>query len=65
MATAKRKQLNVRLDEESADRLDRLIPVVSGVVGLKLSQSDLIRLALIALEEKHAPKEPTKKGTKK
>jgi hypothetical protein len=64
MATPKRKQLNVRLDEESADRLDRLIPVVSKVVGLNLSQSDIIRLALLALEEKHAAKD-TKKGGKK
>jgi hypothetical protein len=67
MATPKRKQLNVRLDDESAERLDRLIPVVSKVVGLNLSQSAIVRLALIALEEKHVPttSAKAKKGAKK
>lgn len=65
MATAKRKQLNVRMDDETAARLDRLVPVVSAAVGLSLSQSDVIRLALLALEEKHAPKDEAKKGGRK
>lgn len=63
--TPRRKQLNVRLDEDSETRLARLIPVVSGAIGLNLSQSDIVRLALIALEEKHTRKAEPKKGGKK
>jgi hypothetical protein len=60
-----RKQLNVRLDDDSETRLARLIPRVSQAVGLNLSQSDIIRLALLALEEKHAAKPKPRKGGKR
>lgn len=62
---SKKRQLNIRLDDDDEDRLARLVPLVSAALGLKLSQSDIVRLAFIALEEKHTPKEPTKKGNKK
>ncbi len=63
MPTPKRKQLNVRMDDDTEARLERLVPVASAAVGLSLSQSDVIRLALIALEEKYAAE--AKKGAKK
>jgi hypothetical protein len=54
MMPSNRKQMNVRLDDETEERIGRLLPVVSASVGLKLSQSDLVRLALIELERRHA-----------
>jgi Arc/MetJ-type ribon-helix-helix transcriptional regulator len=63
MAT-KNKQLNVRMDEETEARLERLVKTGSAVVGLALSQSDVIRLALQALEEKYTAAE-AKKAAKK
>jgi len=62
--TPKRKQLNIRMDEEGEARLERLVPIMSGVLGIPLNTSDVVRLALVALEEKHAPK-GGKKGDKK
>jgi hypothetical protein len=54
-----RKQLNVRLDSESFERIDRLMAAASAAVGLKVSMSDVVRLALIELEKKYAaPGEP-------
>lgn len=69
MERPKRKQINVRVDDESEARLNRLVDTASAALGLNLSQSDVIRLALIALEEKYAAdtKKPSgaKKGDKK
>jgi hypothetical protein len=50
-----RRQINVRLDLVSQRRLSRLLPMVSEAVGIDLSQSDLIRLALLELEKRYAP----------
>ncbi len=46
-----RKQFNARLDPETADRIARLIPVISVAIGLPVSQSDLLRLGMIELEK--------------
>ena len=63
MAT-KNKQLNVRIDDETAARLERLVTVGSEATRLSLSQADVIRLALIALEEKYAAEAKGKKASK-
>ena len=63
MAT-KNKQLNVRIDAETSERLERLVTVGSEATRLSLSQADVIRLALIALEEKYATEAKGKKASK-
>lgn len=61
---SERPQLNVRLDGESEARFDRLMGRMPEVLGVPVTQAQLIRLALKALEEKHPP--PAKgKGAKK
>jgi hypothetical protein len=47
-----RKQLNVRADEETEKRVERLLPLVSKALGLQVSRSDLFRLGMIELERK-------------
>jgi hypothetical protein len=53
-----RKQLNVRMDDVTQARVDRLLPIVSAAVGLDLSMSDLFRLAMIELERRYATAPP-------
>ena len=57
-----RKQLNVRLDDESEGRLARLVVAVTGAIGIRVSQSDVVRAALVELEKLYpqAPPEPTR-----
>jgi hypothetical protein len=50
-----RKQINFRVDDETDALVRALIPVVSDAVGLKLSQSDLLRLGLVELRKKYMP----------
>jgi hypothetical protein len=58
-----RKQINIRLDPETEARLPRVRAAVSAAIGLNLSNSDLIRLALIELEKKYPSTDETmKKG---
>lgn len=47
-----RKQLNVRADEETEKRVERLLSLVSKALGLQVSMSDLFRLGMIELERK-------------
>lgn len=49
-----RKQLNVRLDEEMERLFAELLPKASAATGLKVSQSDVIRLALQSLAREYA-----------
>ena len=48
-----RRQLNVRLEPETEELLEKLLPVVSARLGLKVSQSDLVRLGLLELQAKY------------
>lgn len=50
---SKRPQLNIRLDPETEARVARLLPVARARTHLAVSQSDLFRLAMIALEEEY------------
>jgi hypothetical protein len=49
---SKRKQLNVRADDETEQRVVRLLPLVSKALGVQVSRSDLFRLGMIELERK-------------
>lgn len=59
-----RKQLNVRLDGETDERIARLLVSVSAAYGIAVSQSDLVRLGMIELERKFPPAPEQKKGKK-
>lgn len=59
-----RKQLNIRLDPETEERVSRLLVSVSASIGLKVTQSDLFRLGMIELEKKFPPAADPKKGKK-
>jgi hypothetical protein len=52
-----RKQLNVRADEETEKRVERLLLLVSKALGLRVSRSDLFRLGMIELERKFGGEE--------
>jgi hypothetical protein len=52
-----RKQLNIRMDEETEARVARLLVSASEAIGLRVSQSDLFRLGMIELEKKY-PADP-------
>jgi hypothetical protein len=63
---SQRKQMNIRLDAETEERVARLVPLVSAAVGLNVSMADLVRLGMIELERKYAPADaPKGKGGKK
>lgn len=48
-----RRQFNVRMNDDTAARVDRLLPVVARAVGLELTQAQFLALAVAALEAKH------------
>jgi hypothetical protein len=58
-----RKQINVRVDAETEALMIRLIPVVSAAIGLKVNQSDLFRLGLVALRKQYLPDDEDEKPT--
>ena len=55
---SQRKQFNVRPDDDTWELVRQLRPAVSANLGLAVSLSDLFRLGMLALKEKHLP-EPT------
>lgn len=62
---SERRQLNVRLDPQTSELWDELVPRVQVAVGVELSQSQVVTLALRALAEKYpaperAPARPRK-----
>src|SRR5262249_15903930 len=50
---SQRKQFNVRADDETEARVQRLLPLVKQALGIDVSISDLFRLGMIELERKH------------
>jgi hypothetical protein len=54
---SERKQFNVRMSQETAARVERLIPLVNAAVGVELSQAQFFELAIRALAEKHGAAE--------
>ena len=57
------KQINVRVDPETEELVEQLIPALSQALGLKVSQSDLFRMGLHALKKQYLDEIP-KKGRK-
>ena len=39
---SKRQQFNVRMNDETAAKVERLLPIVSGKLGVELSQSQFL-----------------------
>jgi hypothetical protein len=57
-----RKQFNMRLDDETAARIERLRVAEVQRLGMPVNNADLFRLALAALEREHG--EPKGKRAK-
>lgn len=70
-----RRQFNVRMSDQTAALVDRLMPVVSRAVGVELAQSQFFALAVAALAERYgvtldaepepAPKKTAARGKKR
>jgi hypothetical protein len=56
-----RRQLNVRLSEESEARLKGLVERMRSALGIQVSQSDVIQAGLVELEKRYPPATSTKK----
>ena len=56
-----RKQINMRVDGETEELLRGLVASCSAAIGLALSQSDVVRLALQELAKKYPPAAPEAK----
>ena len=52
-----KRQVNVRLSREGGRRFDRLLKEMPAVIGVRLSQAQLIELGLAALEKTTFPKQ--------
>jgi hypothetical protein len=66
MATdPKRRQLNVRLTEETEARLKGLVERMKAALGINISQADVIQAALIELEKRYPlPEAKARRGRK-
>lgn len=53
-----RKQINVRVDDETEELMRQLAPAVSAAIGLSIGQSDLFRLGLLELKKKYLSEPP-------
>ena len=60
-----RRQLNVRLDPQTADLWDALVPRLEASLGVELSHGQVVALALRALAEKHPEPAPNPPSPKK
>lgn len=49
----RKKNINVRANEETLDRLRRLAEVMTQTLGVEVSQADVIQAALVELEKKY------------
>jgi Arc/MetJ-type ribon-helix-helix transcriptional regulator len=50
-----RRQINVRLSEESENRLKGLVARMRAALGIEVSQSDVIQAGLVELEKRYPP----------
>jgi hypothetical protein len=64
MADSKRKQFNVRPDDETSELIPLLIQAIDEATGLKITNSDLLRLGMKELAEKYLPDWKPKKPKK-
>lgn len=56
-----RKQLNIRLSDESEARLAGLVERMRAAIGVDVSKADVVNAALIELEKRYPPPEPPKR----
>jgi hypothetical protein len=62
---SQRRQLNIRLSQESEDRLKGLVERMRATLGITVSQSDVVQAGLIELEKRYPPEPKRKqKGSK-
>ncbi len=52
---SQRRQINVRLSEESEARLKGLVERMRAALGIDVSQSDVIQAGLVELEKRYPP----------
>jgi hypothetical protein len=48
-----RKQINVRVNDDTRALIEQLVPAVSAAIGLEVTFSDLFRLGLLELKGKY------------
>jgi len=51
---SERPQFNVRMNGETAARVEKLLPLMARLMGIELTQAQFFALAVQALEEKYA-----------
>lgn len=54
--SSKKRQIVVRLDAETSKRFDSLLASLAKSMGTRITQSQLVAMALKALSDKHAVK---------
>ena len=54
--SSKKRQIVVRLDAETSKRFDSLLASLAKSMGVKITQSQLVAMALKALSDKQAAK---------
>jgi hypothetical protein len=52
---SQRRQINIRLSEESEVRLKGLVERMRAVLGIDVSQADVIQAGLVELEKRYPP----------
>jgi Arc/MetJ-type ribon-helix-helix transcriptional regulator len=57
-----RRQINVRLSEESEARLKGLVERMRAALGIQVSQSDVIQAGLVELEKRYPPDQAAAKA---
>lgn len=61
-----RKQLNIRLSDETEARLEGLMVSMHAALGIEVSKADVVQAALVELEKRYPPSTETpKKGKRK
>ncbi len=59
---SQKRQFNVRPDDATWELIDRVKPVVESSIGIGVSYTDLLRLGMLALEEKHGGPQAVSSG---
>jgi hypothetical protein len=60
-----RKQVNVRVDDESEKLMASLLPAIRDATGIPVTVSDLFRMGLHALKERYLSGKKRRKGGEK
>lgn len=62
---SQRKQLNIRLSDETDERLVGLVARMRAELGISVSKADVVQAALIELEKRYPPSAEVKPGRKR